>query len=61
MDWRDKDDDDLTAEDIDAMCAAGTTARVTGPPTHPLITVNGIPATYSVDDAAFIATSGVVR
>lgn len=31
MNWRDKDDFDLTAEDIDAMAAEGTLVDVRGP------------------------------
>lgn len=30
-DWRDKEDDDLTGEDIDAMLQAGTPVRTSGP------------------------------
>ncbi len=31
MDWRLKDDDDLTSEDIDAMIAEGTPVAARGP------------------------------
>ncbi len=46
MNWRDKDDLELTSEDLDAMIAEGTPVAVRGPMVPSAARIGSVPCTF---------------